>query len=171
VKRSDRPDETVVRVERDADCPFSIALSHAESFLLGSRHGHPTAISVRIPLRSIGLPLRGALRRSVRVMFHLHPDETERGRAHDAIAFAWRAPSRWLPDFHGELRIRIATVRRTRVMIESSYRPPFGALGSAFDRLIGRRLARATLTDLLERVVTHLEQSYRAALAADAGAE
>ena len=114
-----------------------------------------------VPLRRLGIPMRGTLRRHVVVHFSRRPDRLESGRIHDEIAFAWTTRSIWLPDLEGVLRFRIETLR-TRALVHGEYAPPFGPLGRLFDGAIGRRLASATLHELLDRLAQILEAQYRA---------
>ena len=132
-----------VRVERLADCPFAIAQEYVEEFLFESERGGPNAV-----LRA------GPARARVRVGFGIRNDRTERGRGHDEITLTWSAASPLLPQFHGTIRFRIAHLG-TRFILEGAYTPPGGFAGALFDAAIGRRIARATATDLLERICRH----------------
>ncbi len=147
-----------VRIERIFDCPFSFCLEHAPLVFEMLRAPGP---GVRLPLRDFGLPFAGALTHRVTTQFQLQPDLTERGRMHDEVDFNWRAGSLWLPDFHGVLRMRIENLQ-TRVVLHGDYVVPFGAFGATFDRLIGRRLARASAADIVERLATELESRWAA---------
>jgi len=144
-----------VVVERVVRCPFSVAHDYAEEFFRGC---DARGAEVRVPLRDLVPSLGGRLRRPVRMVFQRRPDEAESGRAHDTLEVSWTAGTRWLPDFHGALRLRIASVDETRLTLEGEYRPPFGAAGTGFDALFGRRIARATLRDLLDRLAVAMEQ-------------
>ncbi len=44
----------------------------------------------------------------------------------------------------------------TRILIEGTYDAPFGVLGRCFDHVIGKRIARASLQDLGDRLATFL---------------
>ena len=70
----------------------------------------------------------------------------------------WRAGTRLFPEFHGTLRLRIDTVDTTRLTLEGAYRPPLGIAGDLFDIVLGRHIARATMSDLLARIVRALER-------------
>lgn len=65
-----------------------------------------------------------------------------------------------LPHFHGTVRFRIAG-SATRVLVEGSYRPPFGSLGRLFDHLVGCHIARASVRDLARRLADYLEARER----------
>jgi hypothetical protein len=147
-----------VSVERVVDCPFSFALQSAP--LIFPILESPAA-GVRIPFQELGLPFPGALMHHVVTRFHREEDVTESGRSHDEVDFDWNARSRWLPDFCGVLRFRIESLK-TRVIMDGKYVPPLGRLGSIFDSLVGHRLARATATDLLDRLGGELEARWAA---------
>ena len=147
------PDARVV-VERLVRCPFSVAHDYAEDFFAQADRG----IELHVPLRDLAPTRGGHLRRPVRLVAVRTPDEHEPGRAHDAMEIDWTAGTRFLPDFHGALRLRIASVDETRLTLEGCYQPPFGAFGQVFDVLIGRRIARATMRDLLQRLGDAMEQ-------------
>jgi hypothetical protein len=141
-------------VEREARCPFSVAHQYAEDFLRDAER----EVTVKVPLRDFIAGLPGAARAPVKMVFALHPDEADSGRLHDALMVEWHAGTRIFPLFHGTLRLRIASVDTTLLTFEGSYRPPLGRPGSVFDRLIGRRIARATMKELLDRIAAALER-------------
>ncbi len=144
---------SAVRVELLVDCPFSLAVERAH-VIFPELETSPEI--VRVPYRAFGLPLRGTIDQSVAVRFRRQRDITEPGRLHDEIVFDWNALSRWLPDLRGVLRFRIES-SRTRIILHGEYVPPFGTLGSLFDRFIGHRLAQATADDLVHRLARALE--------------
>jgi hypothetical protein len=158
---------TRLRVEGLVDCPFSAAHEYAEEFLRGAEGG----IEIRLPLRDLLPHVSGRLRSPVRLVFATHPDEDESGRLHDAMLLEWTAGTRLFPHFHGTLRLRIASVARTRVTIEGAYRPPLGTFGRLFDRILGRRIAEAAIRDLLDRIAEQMERAEREyAVASGSGA-
>ncbi len=155
-----------VQVERVVQCPFSVAHEYIEDFLGDAER----AIDVRIRFRDFVYGLRGDVRRPVQLVLARHVDDTEAGRGHDAIRIAWRAGTRLFPDFHGTLRLRIDSVETTRLTFEGTYRPPLGLAGRAFDVALGRRIARSTMSELLDRIAAELEEreaQFRAATTPD----
>jgi hypothetical protein len=84
------------------------------------------------------------------------------------IPVAWRATGRehFLPAFNGELRASEAR-DGTCLRLEGSYTVPLGAVGRFGDDVFGQRLARRSLSALLERIAWRLESEveWRAALA------
>jgi hypothetical protein len=157
---------TAIAVDAVADCSFSIAEEYATEYLRNAERGGPEA-AIRVPW---GLPFPAPGRR-VTLTFGLHEDVLEDGRRHDEVRFRWRSGSPWLPDFHGTLRFRIEALR-TRVLLEGSYDAPLGVAGRIFDRLIGGRLAHASLQEVATRIARHLsdrERDWRAAHPLPAG--
>jgi hypothetical protein len=142
-------------VERTVRCPFSVAHEYAAQFF---REAESSGIEVQVPLRDFFVGLRGRVRRPVKLVFAHHPDETEGGRAHDALQVDWTAGTRLLPEFHGTIRLRIATVDETRLTLEGTWRLPLGPLGWAFNAVLGQRIATSTMRDLLDRLAEALER-------------
>jgi hypothetical protein len=145
---------TRIAIERVARVPFSVAHEYAEEFFREAER----YVDLRVPLRDLFWLLRGKLHRPVRMVFALHPDEAEDGRQHDAMLVEWQAGTRLFPKFHGTLRLRIASVETTRLVLDGAYHPSLGRFGAVFDRILGRRIAYATMTDLLDRLVVRMEQ-------------
>jgi len=142
-------------VERVVRCPFSATLEYVEDHFreVAARGGQ-----VGVRLRDLVPTLGGRIKQPVTVAFDRRPDKAEGGRSHDAIEICWTAGTRFYPDFRGTLHLRIVTVDETRLSLEGEYRPPLGLAGRVFDRLIGRRIARATLRDLLDKLGDEMER-------------
>jgi len=137
-----------VIVERVVRCPFSVAHDYAEDFFADAARG----VELHVPIRDFG-----HLRRPVRLIAQRLPDEHDSGRVHDQLEIDWSAGTRFFPDFRGALRLRIETVETTRLALEGAYEPPFGAFGTIFDLVAGRRIAQATMGDLLRRLGDAME--------------
>jgi hypothetical protein len=142
-----------VAVERVVHCPFSVAHDYAEDFFAHAGDG----VELHVPVRDLAPTRGGHVRRRVRLIAVRLRDEHDPGRVHDALEIDWAAGTRFFPDFHGMLRLRIASVDQTRLTLEGTYQPPLGALGQVFDLVIGRRIARATMADLLRRLGDAME--------------
>lgn len=140
-------------VERVVRVPFSLAHEFAEEFFRDAER----YVDVRVPLRDLFWALRGKLHRPVRLTFALHPDDVEAGRLHDAMLIEWNAGTRLFPQFHGTLRLRIASIDETLLTLEGAYRPTLGMVGVLFDRILGRSIARSTMRDLLNRLAVRME--------------
>jgi hypothetical protein len=160
------PPRNLIAVEALADCSFAIAAEYATEYMRNAEAGGPEA-SIRLPW-SLPFPPLG---RRVTLTFGLYEDVVEGGRPHDEMRFRWQSGTRWLPDFHGTLRLRIEELR-TRVALEGSYAAPLGAPGRVFDRFAGRHIAHATLQEVANRIARYLsrsEDAWRAAHPAPAG--
>ena len=142
---------SIVRAERIADCPFSIAAEYAANFLERDA-GEPKRFTVRL----------GTFRRRVTFSSGVHYGVGDGARGQNEIHFAWSARSRWLPNLSGVLRLAIASYRETQIVLAGTYEPPLGPLGRLFDMALGRRLAAATAADFVERVAQALETEERA---------
>jgi hypothetical protein len=142
---------STVHVERTCNCPFSIATEYAVDYLKAAESGGPQAV-VRVPL-----PLVPVLGRKVSMSFGLAIDVAEEGRKHDEIRLRWQSGSPLFPNFNGTIRFRIDGTKST-IAIDGSYTPPFGTLGTWFDRLAGGWIAARTLDDLAQRVCRELER-------------
>jgi hypothetical protein len=65
------------------------------------------------------------------------------------------------PDFTGELTIRADDTYRDSVLeLQGDYAPPFGAVGRAFDIVLGQRIACSTAQTLLRGIAGKMEQRY-----------
>jgi len=53
------------------------------------------------------------------------------------------------PTFHGTLSVADEGPGWSRLEIDGTYAPPFGPIGAVFDAAVGRRIAQATLRELL----------------------
>lgn len=66
------------------------------------------------------------------------------------------------PSFDGRLTVRHDERYEQCVLeLDGGYRPPLGAAGEVFDRLIGRAIALATARELLDRFGSLMEERYR----------
>jgi hypothetical protein len=141
---------TAVTASAVAECPFSIAEEYAAGYLQSAEAGREAAY-IRV---AWFFPLN-AFRHRVKLSFGRHLDAGEPGRAHDELRVHWASGTRLLPDFRGTVRFRIDGMR-TLVIIEGSYGVPLGNLGRAFDALIGKRVAQASMQDLADRIARYL---------------
>jgi hypothetical protein len=66
------------------------------------------------------------------------------------------------PDFAGEITVRADEDYHDAVMeISGDYAPPLGAVGKAFDLVLGGKIASATSRSLLHRIGGAMEARYR----------
>ncbi|MBV9056168.1 MAG: hypothetical protein JO078_11950 [Candidatus Eremiobacteraeota bacterium] len=73
----------------------------------------------------------------------------------------WKPQAGPYPEFDGELTVRAdETYRSAFLELRGAYRPPGGALGTAFDWAAGSRIARTTARELLQRIGAEMEARY-----------
>ncbi len=144
------PYRGTVHVERHTACPFSVAQEYAKDYLREAESGGERAFLSA-----------GPLRKRVVFAYATHTDATEPGRAHEEIVLSWLAGSPLLPDFKGTLKMRIE-VPGTILVLDGRYVPPGGALGWLFDRVAGKRIAKATAESFLTDVAGTLTERERA---------
>ncbi len=148
-----RRPHTQISVFALAECPFSMSADYATEYLRRAEAGGPEG-TIRVPWPA---PF-GWLRRRVSLSFGIHEDILEAGRPHDELRFHWSSGSLLLPNFRGTMRFRIESLR-TGVYVDGGYTPPLGAIGHLFDQTIGKRLARASLQELADRIAAYLSDS------------
>jgi hypothetical protein len=142
---------TEVHVERHVNCPFSVAEQYVSDYLERAAKGGPEA-TLRLPLVAGSV----AISKNVEFSFDRKHDDHDPGRTHLESVIIWKSGARLLPNFSGVIRTRIAAPG-TLLIVAGRYCPPLGFFGTMFDRLIGRRLAQATVRDLAERLGRSLE--------------
>jgi hypothetical protein len=140
-----------ITVSTLAECPFSIAAEYAQEYLRNAEAGGLESL-VRVPW----FRWFPAFTHRVRMSFGLHTDLTEPGRRHDEIHLGWSSGTWFLPNFRGSVFFRIER-KRTRIIVAGNYDAPLGVLGRCFDSVIGKRIARASLQDLGDRLATFLD--------------
>lgn len=66
------------------------------------------------------------------------------------------------PDFAGELTVRAdESYRGAMLELTGDYAPPFGAVGRAFDMVIGAKIASSTAKSLLQQIGASMEERYQ----------
>lgn len=68
------------------------------------------------------------------------------------------AHERMLPSFDGELVLRSCGAGRTEMSLRGAYLVPLGPIGRFGDGVAGRRIARRSITDLLDRIARNLDE-------------
>lgn len=94
--------------------------------------------------------------------------------AHDPMHFDEPWDISWEPEvggiyprFHGSLSIRASdTYESARLELRGSYEPPLGAIGKAFDSVLGKRIAELTGERFLDEIASAIEERHRAEEAA-----
>lgn len=103
------------------------------------------------------------LRLSTSVSMAITPRPDDPGAC--AVSWTPRDHKRLIPSFVGELRA-VADADGTLLHLRGDYQVPLGAIGALADEVVGRRLARDTLRDLLDRLT---EAVAEAAIASQSG--
>ncbi|HUY40894.1 MAG TPA: hypothetical protein VMV82_04940 [Candidatus Dormibacteraeota bacterium] len=133
-------------------CPYHRAREYLAAGV-GERINSGEAMTLRVPLAGI------ELKKDVVVTFSpgidpMHMDQP------------WRV--HWTPegggpypDFDGELTVRADEDYTSSVLeLVGDYRPPGGALGQAFDAVVGSHIATLTARNLLKRLGDEFEARY-----------
>ena len=157
-----------VSARRQVACPFSIAASSAAAFLRRFEVG-PLAGVVEVQIPLLGHGRHAVLKNHVRLRLAVHEDPTDTVRHHEALRISWWSESRWLPNLSGTLRFRVASCAETLLLFDGTYGPPLGVAGTIFDKLIGNRIATATVNELLARLCVAVESEERAFRATHTG--
>lgn len=138
---------TTVRVAGYCNCPFSAVIEFAEN-----------ALNARTEMR---VPPGPSFSERVTFTSRSVDDRTDEVRRHDALLLAWKPKHRTLfPDFRGVLRARMQN-RGVQLRLEGRYQPPFRSAGRLFDTLIGRKIARRTLQQLLDELTADIERRWQ----------
>ncbi len=101
---------------------------------------------------------------SLNVGVTLHREVTARfaplGNNHRAYAISWQpAVAGPFPAFAGTIFVGASDTadNMSVVTLDGHYHPPMGVAGEMFDALVGKHIASASATDLLERIATHID--------------
>jgi hypothetical protein len=137
--------------------PSSFALAFMSTYFLerGPQTGG-AELALRFPLPKIFID---GLTLEKRVIVHLRYN---RGAGGESLAIGWEplGEGASLPSFDGTLVAAPETEATCRLTILGGYMPPGGMLGILFDRLIGYRIAHATIAALLAQFKESIEADY-----------
>jgi hypothetical protein len=133
-------------------CPFSHAIGYLEDGLTNvSETGqHRLQLTARVPGTEIEL--------SKNVLIECKP---EPGRK-DVWQIHWTPePGGIYPSFDGILSAHVHDADATTVLeLKGRYLPPLGAVGRAFDHVIGRKLTADTAYDFLAEIAAEVRTRY-----------
>jgi hypothetical protein len=138
-------------------CPYQRAREYLEAKLHGAADtGETQVIRLRAPFAQKGM----ALEKDVLISF---------GRAIDPLHFDqpwtihWTADGGPYPEFDGTLTVRADEDYGSAVLeLQGTYIPPFGLAGTAFDALLGSRIASATAREFLGTMAAEMESEFEA---------
>ena len=88
---------------------------------------------------------------------------TGRGAPVTHIEFAWRAAEspRLFPLMNATLDVYALTASETQLDLSGHYRPPLGALGKVINKVVGHRIAEASVRQFLVDVADYLRRTLR----------
>jgi hypothetical protein len=114
-------------------------------------------LALRFPLPKLFID---GLTLEKRVVVHLRYDRGAGGGESLAIGWEPLGGGASLPSFEGTLVAAPETEATCRLTILGGYSPPGGIAGILFDRLIGYRIANATIAALLAQFKESIEADY-----------
>ncbi|MGP6157282.1 MAG: hypothetical protein ACLPYS_07205 [Vulcanimicrobiaceae bacterium] len=154
---------TTVVASEHVDCPPEEVEAYLEHFLYGLVASDGTLVlELRAPASALGLPGQLALEKRVVAKLTYDRDADELNRI---VSLSWTPEgSGPFPSFSGTVVADAAVdTEGSVVSIAGRYAPPGGMAGDVFDALVGRRIARATIRELLERIRDGIEAAVLAA--------
>lgn len=145
---------TQIFAAKDVKCPFSATIEFIERL---HRTGSDHVIG---PLARLRTP----------VVCNLHEvrDFTDETRIHEALVLHWKARANIpVPEMNGLLTVR-PNGPLTQLRMEGQYEPPLGLPGRLFDALVGRHIARRTISLFLAELRTFIEAEWEKERVSDA---
>ena len=134
--------------------PYSVALDAIVRLLRARKN----RIMLTVPLKGTGL----GLEREVNVNFLAVRGHKGERHLHDELQLTWEPSGGGpFPTFTGSLKMQ-ALGNDTELLLSGEYQPPMGALGEAFDALIGKKIAETTAQQLLAELKAGLEADFAA---------
>ncbi len=131
----------------DVPCSLGAAIVWVHRYF-DERHN---IVSIGIPLHKLGLPTSVHVYRNVIVYFDVVPDRSASPKQ-SAIRLSWKPTHGGaFPALTGKITSRAHGANAT-LYFNGRYRPPFGAAGMLFDRIIGRYIARIATQELLDDI-------------------
>jgi len=150
----------LIVVYEHAVCPPEDATAYLERYLHRFAAEGTLVVDLRLPSDAFGLPDAFSVTKRVEAVLTYAPEGTANNRL---LHVSWH-PGAAYPNFSGSLSADAdADGEGTVLALSGRYEPPGGAAGEAFDAVLGYRVARATLRDLLERIRDGMEAESRGA--------
>lgn len=147
---------TTVHERHLTQCPYARARGYLEESIEEVIHKERAAVlPVTLPLPFTS----GALEKNVLVSY---------SHGEDPMRFDEPWKVHWTPegggpypDFDGVLTVRAdESYRRAILELSGEYKPPLGALGQAFDFVIGSKIASQTASALLKEIARGMEERF-----------
>ncbi len=143
-------------------CPLAQAKLRVTAFM--KENGSPDGLSLRTPLGfalSAGGPEAG-LRLDHRVTIDLSI-ASRMTALETSWDVEWKSDDGGpYPHFRGTLAVENDDYSSFWLILRGTYEPPFGVFGSAFDLLLGKRIAAQSARELLARMAASIEAGFAA---------
>jgi len=147
----------LIVVSEHAACPPEKGTAYLEQFMSGLANKGALALDLRLPGAALGLSDTFAVTKRVEAKIGYTVEGTAPNRM---LTVSWH-PVGPYPDFKGTLSADAdADGDGTVISLVGRYAPPGGPAGEAFDAMLGYRIARATLRDLLEQIRDGMEAEH-----------
>lgn len=117
-----------------------------------SEHQPPEHVRLRVPIGGSGSP---ALEKEVVVAYDNGPGTG----AERAWSLSWRPADGPYPTFNGTLTLEFAGTKPVLVL-RGEYTPPLGAVGEAFDSVVGSRIASVTAKEFLRTIAEEMAKQH-----------
>jgi hypothetical protein len=135
-------------LEKEVACPPDLAVGRIYR-AFGAETARNVTLRLVVPFEDLGLPNVGEFSREVVVTL----GEPERKRFLTRIPLSWKVPENHaFPVFRGFFEVQPQSSRHVQLALLGYYHPPYGIFGAAFDALLGRKIAEATVRHLLEEI-------------------
>jgi hypothetical protein len=157
---------SALHLKRAVACAICQAPQHLERWFAEHAKGDVCVLALRAPIALPGLPDLALGRDCI---IHVVRAGVP-GSMIQQYLVAWESASGGpFPHFQGTLSVlNDEDYGSCFLALDGTYRPPLGLPGRAFDLAIGETIAESCGNDLLERIGTYIEQSYRGVEAAKA---
>lgn len=149
---------SALHLKRPVACVSGQAPQHLERWFAEHAKGNLCVLALRAPIALPGLPELALGRDCV-----IHVVRAVPASMIQQYAVRWESANGGpFPQFRGTLSIlNDEDYGSCFLALDGTYRPPLGRPGVAFDLAIGHTIAESCGNDLLERIGTYIEQSYR----------
>jgi len=138
-------------------CPYHLAQQYVAD-VLREPANKPGIMTLRVPIGDVGVT-KDVLATVGAGTDPMHFDQP--WKVH------WTPIGGLYPNFEGEITVRADEDYTTCLLeLQGDYRPPGGAIGQAFDAVVGRKIASATARALLEEIAHRIVARYRSVEAA-----
>lgn len=157
---------TALHLKRAVACASCQAPQHLERWFAEHANGEVYALTLRAPL---ALPGGREVALARDCVVHIARTAVPASMI-PQFSVRWESAGGGpFPQFRGTISVLSDEDYDTCFLaLDGTYDPPLGAAGIAFDHAIGRTIAESCGNDLLERIGTYIEQTYRGVEAAKA---